>query len=123
MSEPPNLDDLSGMRERIHDLDVEVARLQEQKKASDVALDLARHALEHAQQNSNEWRQENIDQRALTLSKNEANGLFATEASERRALESRIVVLERDSSSVWLRALVVAGLVLGAVATVLHFWK
>src|ERR1700733_1640888 len=106
------------LREKVQALEIEIARMQEQKKAADMALELARRALEHSQAASNEWRQENIDQRSLFMSEDKVRGLMATEATERRALEGRVGVLEKAGStgegrhgafdSVWVRATTIA---------------
>ena len=114
------------LREKCHLLEIAVARLQEQELASDRALVIANQSLQHSQAVSNEWRKENIDQRALYPTISKMEGMFATEGSERRALENRIVVLEKGQSSdlgknaTWGIVLVIAIALLGVA---MHFWK
>src|ERR1700730_6725130 len=92
---PTNFGELFGLLDKLHELEIEIARLQEQKDGSERALVLAREALEHNQAVSNEWRKENIDQRALFPTSQRVDGQFATESAERRALEARIAQLEQ----------------------------
>ncbi len=113
------------LREKVHELEVDVARLQENKKDADKALDLARTAMERSQAASNEWRQENIDQRALYPTVGKVEGLMQTEAAERRSLEARISALEKSNlqnvgrgsafNDVWLKFITVATLVSAVV--------
>jgi hypothetical protein len=115
--------------ERLHSLEVDVARLQEGKKAAEIALALANKALEHTQAQQNEWRQENIDQRALFMTEDKTRGLLSEEGAERRALEGRVSVLEKGGSAqsgrhsafedVWLKFAVVVTLLMTA-AGLLH---
>lgn len=107
---------MDDLLEKVHKLELQIARLQEQKVASAEALVIARNALEHNQEISNEWRKENLDQRALFLTKIEAFGIT-------NALDARVAMLERDRNSVWVRALIIAGSIIGAVATIQHFWR
>jgi hypothetical protein len=85
-------------RDKCHALEISVARLQEQEKASDKALTIATDALKHSQSVSNEWRKENLDQRALFPTTNKVDGQFATEGAERRALEARVLILEKSGN-------------------------
>lgn len=119
--------------DKIHALEVEVARLQEKIIAGDRALTLAREALEHAQAASNEWRQENLDQRALFMTEEKVRGLMTAEEIQRRALEGRVVVLEKASlmyagghttvESVWVKAIGLLGLLLVVLGIILHYVK
>ena len=116
------------LREKVQVLEVSVARLQEQEKAKAEALVIAREALSHSQQVSNEWRKENIDQRALYPTTPKMEGMFATESSERRSLENRIIVLEKAGATgggrhaafeaVWVKFAAVAALVMTALSIV-----
>ena len=114
------------LREKCHELEISVARLQEQELASDRALVLANQSLQHSQQVSNEWRKENIDQRALYPTIAKVEGMAATESSERRSLENRIILLEKAQSmqagrlATWGTVLT---LVVIAIQVLLHFWK
>lgn len=118
------------LREKAHDLEVKVARLEEQEKAGDRALAIASRALEHSQTVSNEWRKENIDQRALFPTTAKVDGQFQTEAAERRAVESRVYVLEKASNAdqgkhsaniLWLGlAITIVNILIGVV---FHVWK
>lgn len=117
--------------EKLHQLELEITRLQEQKRAADIALDLAREALLHSQAAANEWRQENIDQRALFITEEKARGLANVEEGQRRALEGRVAVLEKAANqnvggrivaeSVWVKAGVIASLLIGIAALILHY--
>jgi hypothetical protein len=128
-----NFGELFGLLDKLHELEIEIARLQEQKDGSERALVLAREALEHNQAVSNEWRKENIDQRALFMTQEKAQGLINSEAQERRALDGRVSVLERQASSytgshstiesVWVKAVAVAGLILGIFGLIVHYLK
>jgi hypothetical protein len=119
------------LREKVHELEVEVARLQEQEKAADRALVIANKALEHSQASSNEWRKENIDQRATYPTISKVDGQFSTESSERRSLENRIILLEKSGSAdqgkhsafdvVWVRAAVVISMLLTAIGLAYKF--
>jgi len=103
------------LRTKVNELEIEIVRLQEQKKAAAEALIIARAALDHNQSVSNEWRKENIDQRALYMTTEKAQGLINGEAQERRALEGRVSILEKAGSqgegrhnafdSLWTRAI------------------
>jgi hypothetical protein len=116
--------------EKIHDLEVDVARLQEQEKAAGRALIIANEALKHSQAVSNEWRKENIDQRALYPTIPYVDGKFSTEGSERRSLEARVYLLEKAGSTgsgrssafsdVWVKFVVVATLLMAAWGLVLR---
>jgi hypothetical protein len=118
--------DINRLRDKMHELEVDVARLQEQEKASDRALIIAADALRHAQATSNEWRKENLDQRALFPTTNKVDGQFTTEASERRALEARVVLLEKAGNAgqarssafgdVWVKFVAIAGLLLAGLS-------
>lgn len=66
-------------------------------KAADAALVLAHGMMETWKESSNEWRKENMDQRAQYITIDKANALISVEASLRGALEGRVRVLE-DSS-------------------------
>ena len=82
-------------------------------------------ALRHAQEVSNEWRKENIDQRALFMTEDKTRGLLAEEASERRAIDGRVAVLEKGGSSatgrhsafedIWLKLTVIVTLLIAAL--------
>jgi hypothetical protein len=119
------------LREAVHQLEVHVAVQAAEAKASEKALVLARNALEHAQAASNEWRQENIDQRALFMTEDKVRGLFETEAAERRSLESRILSLEKIKvadtgrssafSSVWVVTTTIAFIVIAAVGLIVRY--
>jgi hypothetical protein len=111
------------LREKVQSLEVEIARLQEQKKAADQALIIARASLDHAQAQSNEWRATLTDWKDDCPTKNEARGWIDAESAERRALSDRLALLEKDAGTIWIRALVVAGAVIAAVAALQHFWK
>jgi hypothetical protein len=127
-----NESEISDLIEKIHRLEIEIARLQEQKEASGEALLLANAALQHNQAISNEWRKENIDQRALFMTKIEVQGLLNEEAGNRRALEGRVTVLEKASStysgeksaidSVWIKAIAIAGLMVTLLGLALHYF-
>jgi hypothetical protein len=127
-----NESEISDLIEKIHRLEIEIARLQEQKEASGEALLLANAALQHNQAISNEWRNENIDQRALFMTKIEVQGLLNEEAGNRRALEGRVTVLEKASStysggksaidSVWIKAIAIAGLMVTLLGLALHYF-
>jgi hypothetical protein len=80
-------------------VDVKIARLEEKLAASDRALELARQALGTWQAASNEWRQENIDQRAMYMTTDKATSLIQAESSQRYALEARVRVLEDSNKS------------------------
>lgn len=109
-------------RDKCHALEISVARLQEQEKAADKALTIATDALKHSQSVSNEWRKESLDQRALFPTTNKVDGQFATEGAERRALEARVLILEKSGNvgegkhsafeTVWVKAAVVATLLI-----------
>jgi hypothetical protein len=119
------------LRDKVHELDVDVAVLKQAKLDSDKALAIADEALKHAQQVSNEWRKENIDQRNLFPDKNEVNGRFTVEGTRREALEARVSVIEKVGSSavgrhsafddVWLKLTVVAALLVSVVSFLYHF--
>jgi hypothetical protein len=119
------------LRDKVQTLEIEIARLQEQKTASDRALELARVALEHSQAASNEWRQENIDQRGLFVTDDKVRGLLSAEAIERRALEGRVAVLEKVGSegqgrhgafdSLWTRAIGIAFVVIALAGLIAKF--
>ena len=119
------------LREKVHSLEIDVARLQEKSKAAHDALAIASAALEHNQAVSNEWRKENIDQRALFMTDDKVRGLLAEEASERRAVEGRVTVLEKSASSdigkrsafdaVWVKGAVIATLILTGIGVVYKF--
>jgi hypothetical protein len=114
------------LREKCHELEIAVARLQEQELASDRALVIANQSLQHSQAVSNEWRKENIDQRALYPTISKMDGMFATEAAERRSLENRIIIIEKEQSNQSGRLATwgtVLTLVIIAIQIVLHFWK
>ena len=113
------------LRDKVHSLEIAVARLQEQQVAGDKALVIANKSLEHTQAVSNEWRKENLDQRALFPTTNRVDGMFSVEASERRALEARVILLEKGStvgqgrqsafSDVWVKFVVVATLLMAGI--------
>jgi hypothetical protein len=119
--------------DKIHALEIEIARLQEKNTAGDRALTLARQALEHTQAASNEWRQENIDQRALFMTEEKVRGLMNAEEIKRMALEGRVVILEQagyksigshtTTESVWVKAIAVAGLFIGLYSIIAHYLK
>ncbi len=119
------------LREKVQKMEVDVARLEEQTKAADRALIIANEALKHAQAVSNEWRKENIDQRATYPTTNKVDGQFSTEQAERRALESRVLVLENAGSkdqgkhsafdAVWLKITVVVTMLMTAAALAYKF--
>jgi len=121
------------LREKVQQLQVDVARLQEGKKAADEALTLARMAMQRQQDASNEWRQENIDQRTLYPTSGKVDGMLAAEAAERRALEGRITSLENLGSKtlgrssafddVWLKFVVVFTLMISAVGLIVTYFK
>lgn len=123
--------ELVNLREKVHLLEIAVARLQEQQKAAASALVIANKALEHSQQASNEWRQENIDQRDLYPQKLDVNGRFNTEAAERRSLEGRISKIELSLGeetgkqsgfdSVWLKGAVVITMLMTAISLIYKF--
>jgi hypothetical protein len=113
---PDIYDNPSLLREKLHELELEIVRLKEQKVASSEALIIARDSLQHNQEVSNEWRKENIDQRVLFVTKIESFGIT-------NALDARVTILERDRNAVWVRALIIAGAIIGAVAAIQHFWK
>jgi hypothetical protein len=76
---------------------LDIARLQEQIKASDRALTLADAVLEQWKHGTNEWRQENVDQRNLFPTKDRVDGLIDT-------VNGRINTLEKQGaklSGVW----------------------
>jgi hypothetical protein len=75
-------------------LDIKVARLEERLIASDRALELARESLKSWQAASNEWRQENIDQRAQYMTIDKTQALLAAESAQRYSLEARVRILE-----------------------------
>jgi hypothetical protein len=113
------------LRDLTHKLDVEVAVLKQAKADSDKALVIADEALKHAQAVSNEWRKENIDQRATYPTIAKVDGQITTEQAERRALESRVVLLEKTGNAdlgkhsafdtVWVRFAVILTFVLTVV--------
>jgi hypothetical protein len=110
------------VRDEVTELRIDVARLQTQKEGDETALELAKKASDHAQAASNEWRKENIDQRALFTTKNTVDGLMAEERAERRALEARVKVIETVGSkdegkhsafdAIWVKVAVIATLAL-----------
>jgi len=116
------------LRDKVHALEISVARLQEQEKAAAAALVIAREALTHAQEVSNEWRKENIDQRNLYPTSSKMEGLFATESSERRSLENRIIILEKINATgggrhtafeaMWVKFVAVSALVMTALSII-----
>lgn len=123
--------ELVKVREKVHCLEVSVARLQEQSKASAEALVIANDNLKHAQTVANEWRKENIDQRALYPTIGKVEGMFTTESSERRALEARVNAIEKIGSQatgrggafsdVWLKFVAVFAMVVSALGLIYGF--
>ena len=111
------------LREKVQSLEVEIARIQEQKRAADQALIIAKASLDHAQAQANEWRATLTDWKDDCPTKVEARGWVDHESAERQALSARVSILEKDAGTVWIRALVVAGAVIAAVAALNHFWR
>jgi hypothetical protein len=72
----------------IRKLEITVARLEERLMASEKALELAREISTAWQASSNEWRKENIDQRALYPTIDKVESMFKT-------LEARLSPLEK----------------------------
>lgn len=81
----------------LNELMVRLARIEEKVNAADNALVLARESLTRWQTTSNEWRQENIDQRAEYLTIEKGNSLINIEGAARNALEARVRILEQTS--------------------------
>lgn len=110
---------------------IKVARLEERLMASDKALDLARASLTAWQSASNEWRQENIDQRAMFMTIDKAQSLVATEAALRASLEGRIWAIEQARqvdvgkqaafSSTWAITCTVITIIISATALAIKF--
>jgi hypothetical protein len=119
--------------DKIQALEIQIARLQEKIIAQENALVLARQALERSQAASNEWRQENIDQRALFMTEDKVRGLMDTEESKRNALEGRVVILERanflaqgshvTAESVWVKGFAIAGALMGLYGILAHYLR
>ena len=59
-------------------IDVKIARIEERLLASEKALGLANQSLTLCKESSNEWRQENTEQRALYVTKDQAYGMMVT---------------------------------------------
>jgi hypothetical protein len=110
---PETLAEIQRLKEKVHELEIEIVILQTRVEAADKALELAKSVLEHTQAVSSEWRQESQTQRNLFMTSEKVRGLVAEEAILRRALEERVVALEqsnfmlegKDSTyeSIWLR--------------------
>lgn len=73
---------------QIQELSVKIARLEERLMAADKALELARQISTAWQLSSNEWRKENIDQRALYPTSDKVTALIS-------AVEIRLTLLEK----------------------------
>jgi hypothetical protein len=120
------------LRDEVQTLQIEVARLQEKESAAAAALIIANEALKHTQAVQNEWRKENIDQRALFSTIARTEGMFSTEAADRRALEGRVAVVEKASvsdagkheafSTVWANAAKWVALILSGSWLITHFF-
>jgi hypothetical protein len=119
--------------ERVRLVELDIARIQTREIASKEALEISRNAYEHAQANSNEWRKENLDQRALFPTTEKVEAMVAKEVSQREALAERIGALETIHSSqegrggafkaVWTQFLLVAGLAAALGALLVKMWK
>lgn len=115
------------------ELGLKVARLEEKIVAADSALSLAREALTRWQATSNEWRQENIDQRQMYLTIDKGHSLIATEAAFRYALEARMRIMEttvtegsgkaQGSHATLAIAATVITIVISLAAVLIHFIK
>jgi type II secretory pathway pseudopilin PulG len=87
------------LREKTHELEVHVARLQEQIIASKEALSLANKALDAYKSANNEWRsslddaREEINKYMLTAT---ADARFDKEMGQRGALADRVYALEKN---------------------------
>lgn len=79
------MEKISTLRERI-------ARLEEKGLGMDKALELADARLKAWQESSNEWRKENIDQRALFITREKAESLF-------NEVNLRLSILEKNKVS------------------------
>jgi hypothetical protein len=120
----------ADLRVEIGRLNVEVARLQEQVKGDARALSLSRDELNSWKLSQNEWRQENVDQRALYITTDRAEAMIKGEAALRAGLEGRVYALERAEvshrgrgegySNSWIIGF---GVLVLAVQIVLHFVK
>lgn len=126
-------EDRNGLVDKINALSVQLARLEEKLMASDKALDLARVALQAWQATSNEWRQENIDQRAMYMTREKVESLISAESISRNALSNRLELLEQKAqvdmgsqkaaSSIWAVAVTVTTVIISTTMLVIKFFK
>lgn len=107
------------LREGLAGAKVDIARLQEQGKASAEALRLADRILESWKASANEWRQENIDQRNLFPSEDKVQGWFATVNTRLSNLENSKAGLSGAWTVVLFLAPIVTGILVGMI---MHLW-
>lgn len=125
------------LRDKMEQVRIDVARLQEQAAGNEKALELATKTLDAYKANSNEWRQENLEQRAIFPSEDKVHGWFETVNTRVGSLENstniRLASLEASRtedlgkrggfSTVWGVTVTVILIVLAAAGLAVHFWK
>jgi ribosomal protein RSM22 (predicted rRNA methylase) len=82
--------------ENFYDLREEVARLQEQLKASEKALVLANSVMDAWRASSNEWRGALTDANTRFATTKEVEAMIAKEEAERKGLAATVAALEKS---------------------------
>jgi hypothetical protein len=130
MTEKRRMSD-NGDKEQIRQLEISVVRMEQRIVDTDKALVLAREISTAWQKSSNEWRDENRDQRALYPTLDKVATMIAMETSSREALEGRVRVLEQTAQALlgknagsgrtWDVALVVGAAIISLMMLIIHF--
>lgn len=115
----------------LSDLKVEIAVLKQRVLDSDRALVIANTILEKWQVASNEWRQENIDQRSQYMTSDKGQAMMSAEASLRYALEARVSIIEQARQleigkhsafdTTWAIVVTVITILISGTALLIHF--
>ena len=99
---------------------IDIARLQEQIKANDRALVLADEVLEQWKRGTNEWRQENVDQRNLFPTKDRVDGLIDTVNGRINTLDKQGAKLSGSVAALVFIWPIIVGIIVGVI---LHVMK
>lgn len=123
------MDEPGKMQEELYRLREKVARLEEQRMASEKALSLASSTLEAYKQTNNEWRATLQDNNARFITHAEVRMLFEKAEAEHKTLESTVRALEKSRSEIagkssgfgasWLIVVVVATIAVNVASVVI----